>query len=120
MWFLCSIQRIILLNLGRSLTGALGLITTLGGINCPCLVGVPGPPAPGAVSPPIACCGWPNPDPPGFIAPGLPPCGTLWCENPPPRPPTLLCGGALSLPSGRGLLRPRGSFSAVVDEVGVA
>ena len=87
------------------LTGALGLITTLGG-NCPWRPGVPGPPD-GLCPPPRP----PNRSGagrefwPGFSEPG---CGWRPLVTPPMSPPS---------PGGSGLFR--GSMSAVVDEEGV-
>ena len=86
------------------LTGALGLMMTLGvkpGLD---LEGVPGPDPPTLLAPPTCCCWPPN------CAP-LPKAAALCCP----------CDGWFTLleasPEGRGLLRP--SVNWVCDEVGV-
>lgn len=94
------------------LTGALGLMTTLGARGCPSLEGVPGPEAPGLVVPP------------GLIGP----CPAKDC-CPPARDPEDGCGfvcsdprlpAAAAAPSAAGWLLLRASVSCVWEEEGVA
>ena len=93
----------------RVLTGALGLMTTLGARGCPSLEGVPGPVAPAL------------PAPPGPIRPGPP---NDCC--PPAREPDEGCEFGCrepmwpAAPSVAGWFLPRASVSCVCDEEGVA